>query len=73
MANDQKVVEALSKRIPLYVRYLGNKVCFTQTETERFFFSEREELSEEEKKVCDAGGGYLDCPVIYQTLLNEYE
>lgn len=45
----------------MYVRYVGEGVCWTiMDETERFYVGSREELTEEERKVCDNGGGYMD-------------
>lgn len=46
----------------MYVRYLGSKVCWT-VPGGRFYVGDREELSDEERSVCDNGGGYLPLSV----------
>lgn len=44
----------------MYVRYLGTRVCWTVMDiTERFYMGYREELTPEEKELCDKGGGEL--------------
>lgn len=43
----------------LYVRYIGSKVCWTELATERFFFGEVEELTEEERIICEEGVGEM--------------
>lgn len=42
----------------MFVRYLGNEVCWTLPD-ERFYIGERDELTEEERGMCEKGGGYL--------------
>ena len=42
----------------MFVRYLGEKVCWT-VDDERFYIGDRDELTDEERKVCDAGGGEM--------------
>ena len=42
----------------MYVRYLGTKVCWT-ADGGASYIGSREELTEEERKLCEAGGGYL--------------
>ena len=42
----------------MYVRYLGTKVCQTM-DNGAFLMTDRDELDEDERKICDAGGGYL--------------
>ena len=40
----------------MFVRYIGNKVCWT-VDDGRFYMGEIAELTEEERKLCDNGGG----------------
>lgn len=47
-----------TKPTRMYVRYLGNRACYTLP-NENFLMVDREELSEEEKAVCEKGGGYV--------------
>ncbi len=58
MANERK----------MYVRYLGNKVCWTILESGRFYMGECEELTPEEKQLCDAGGGELPVSTAIDTI-----
>lgn len=49
----------------MYVRYLGTGVCWTITDgSERFYMGVRDELTPDEKKVCDEGGG--DMPLSFE-------
>lgn len=41
----------------MYVRYLGTKVCWTVEG--RFYIGSRDELNDEERRLCENGGGYL--------------
>ena len=40
------------------IRYLGTKVCYTM-DNGAFLMADLDELNEDERKICDAGGGYL--------------
>ena len=46
----------------MYVRYLGAKVCWTVSDG-RFYVGDREELTDQEEKLCEAGGGDLPLSV----------
>ena len=46
----------------MYVRYLGSKVCWT-VDGGRFYIGDRTELTGEERRVCDAGGGWMPLSV----------
>jgi len=43
----------------MYVRYLGTKVCWTILDTGAFYIGDIDELNEQEKALCDKGGGEL--------------
>lgn len=52
----------------MFVRYMGtDRVCWTLPD-ERFYMGYRDELTEEERKVCEAGGGYLPISVSVDTV-----
>ncbi len=53
----------------MFVRYLGTKACWT-VDDERFYIGDREELQEEERKLCDKGGGYLPLSVSVDAVAN---
>ncbi len=42
----------------MFVRYVGTGVCWTLDDG-RFYMGVREELTPQEREVCEAGGGYL--------------
>lgn len=42
----------------MYVRYLGTKVCWTVSDG-RFYIGTRDELTDAERAICEAGGGDL--------------
>jgi hypothetical protein len=46
----------------MYVRYVGAKACWTVSDG-RFYMGEKEELTEEEQRLCEAGGGTLPLSV----------
>ena len=51
-----------SKVRTMFVRYLGHKACWT-VDDERFYIGDREELTYEERAMCEAGGG--DMPLSF--------
>lgn len=54
--------------MPVYVRYLGTRACFTD-EWGRFVFVDVDELGPDDRAACDAGGGTVTMPpAIYAAL-----
>jgi hypothetical protein len=43
----------------MYVRYLGTKVCWTVLATGAFYIGSCDELTDEERALCDNGGGEM--------------
>lgn len=43
----------------MFVRYIGTKVCWTILATGQFYLGNMEELTPQEKALCDNGGGEL--------------
>lgn len=53
----------------MYVRYLGTKVCWTIMDgSERFYMGDRDELTDEERTLCESGGGELPVSVGVDTV-----
>lgn len=46
----------------MFVRYLGNKACWTVSDG-RFYIGSREELTDQERELCQSGGGDLPLSV----------
>lgn len=46
----------------MFVRYIGNRACWT-VDGGRFYMGDKAELTEVEKALCDKGGGYLPLSV----------
>lgn len=47
----------------VYVRYLGDKVCYTCIPTGAFYIGPRDELPDDECALCDNGGGHITDPI----------
>lgn len=46
----------------MFVRFLGTGACWT-VDDGRFYIGSREELTDEERKMCEAGGGNMPLSV----------
>ncbi len=51
----------------MFVRFIGNKVCWT-LDDERFYMGEKDECSPEELALCQAGGGYMPASTAVMTV-----
>ena len=48
----------MSETPQMYVRYIGDKVCWTLP-SEHYYIGDLAELTDAERTICDGGGGYM--------------